>query len=115
MPDDHAQGRSRGGLTTKIHMPCDANGAPLRSLLSGGQASDISSAQAQLDESAIHQGNVANRVNVADQLAFLGLLEADIRNGRHFTTLPEGLAQAMLANANLSVNLDEDIEGDVAF
>ncbi|SDL15679.1 Transposase [Pseudomonas indica] len=43
-------GRSRGGLTTKIHMVCDANGVPLRFLLSPGQASDISNAQALLDQ-----------------------------------------------------------------
>lgn len=30
VPLDHAQGRSRGGLTTKIHITCDANGVPLR-------------------------------------------------------------------------------------
>lgn len=30
-PLDHALGRSRGRLTTKIHMVCDANGVPLRS------------------------------------------------------------------------------------
>ena len=46
--------------------------------------------------------------------AFLGLLEADIRCGRNLTTLPEDLAQTMLANANHSVNLDEDIDGEVA-
>jgi len=46
--------------------------------------------------------------------AFLGLLEADIRSGRNLTTLPEDLAQAMLANANHCVNLDEDIDGEVA-
>ncbi|HDS1679338.1 TPA: type II toxin-antitoxin system PrlF family antitoxin [Pseudomonas putida] len=46
--------------------------------------------------------------------AFLGLLEADIRSGRNLTTLPEDLAQAMFANANHSVNLDEDIDGEVA-
>ncbi|MFK0270534.1 AbrB/MazE/SpoVT family DNA-binding domain-containing protein [Pseudomonas asiatica] len=46
--------------------------------------------------------------------AFLGLLEADIRGGRNLTTLPEDLAQTMLANANHSVNLDEDIDGEVA-
>jgi transposase len=40
-PRDHVLGRSRGGLTTKIHMLCDANGVPLRFLLSGGQASDM--------------------------------------------------------------------------
>lgn len=46
--------------------------------------------------------------------AFLGLLEADIRSGRNLTTLPEHLAQTMLANANHSVNLDEDIDGEVS-
>ncbi|MEB6589102.1 MULTISPECIES: IS5 family transposase [Pseudomonas] len=52
-PADHALGRSRGGLTTKIHMLCDANGIPLRFLLSGGQASDIRYAQPLLDEVSI--------------------------------------------------------------
>ncbi|MDH0639293.1 MULTISPECIES: type II toxin-antitoxin system PrlF family antitoxin [Pseudomonas] len=46
--------------------------------------------------------------------AFLGLLEADIRAGRHVQALPEDLARAMLANAGRAVSLDEDIEGDVA-
>ncbi|WP_442964363.1 IS5 family transposase [Pseudomonas sp. KNUC1026] len=48
-PADHALGRSRGGFTTKIHMLCDANGIPLRFLLSGGNASDINYAQPLLD------------------------------------------------------------------
>ena len=52
-PSDHSLGRSRGGMTTKIHMLCDANGVPLRFLLSGGQASDISYAQTLLDEAYI--------------------------------------------------------------
>ena len=52
-PADHALGRNRGGLTTKIQMLCDANGTPLRFLLSGGQASDISYAQPLLDEVSI--------------------------------------------------------------
>jgi len=46
--------------------------------------------------------------------AFLGLLEADIRAGRHLQSLPEDLALAMLANIGQAVNLDEDIEGEVA-
>ena len=45
--------------------------------------------------------------------AFLGVLERDIRAGKHIRTLPEGLAQAMLANAGHAVNLDEAIDGDV--
>jgi transposase len=52
-PQDHALGRSRGGLTAKIHMLCDANGVPLKFLLSGGQASDIAYAQPLLDEAYI--------------------------------------------------------------
>lgn len=46
--------------------------------------------------------------------AFLGLLEADIRAGRNAQTLPEELARAMLANAGHAVDLDENIEGEVA-
>jgi antitoxin PrlF len=45
--------------------------------------------------------------------AFLALLEADIRAGRHVQSLPEDLAQAMLANSGYVENLDADIEGEV--
>ena len=36
-PEDHAIGRSRGGLSTKIHILCDRNGNPLHFLLTAGQ------------------------------------------------------------------------------
>lgn len=52
-PLDHALGRSRGGLKTKIHVLCDTNGIPLRFLLSGGQASNISYAQPLLHEAYV--------------------------------------------------------------
>lgn len=39
-PPDHAIGRSRGGLTTKIHQLCDGKGRPLVMLLGPGQGSD---------------------------------------------------------------------------
>lgn len=42
-------GRSRGGLTTKIHLLADTFGRPLRLLLTPGQAADITSAPALLD------------------------------------------------------------------
>jgi transposase len=38
---NQALGRSRGGLTTKIHVVADAQGRPLRFLLTGGEAHDI--------------------------------------------------------------------------
>ena len=39
-PPDHAVGRSRGGLSTKIHQLVDGNGFPLVTLLTPGQAGD---------------------------------------------------------------------------
>ncbi len=37
---DQALGRSRGGLSTKIHMVTDARGQPMSFILTGGQAGD---------------------------------------------------------------------------
>jgi len=41
-------GRSRGGLTTKIHVVVDANGLPLNVMISGGQQHDSQMAPALL-------------------------------------------------------------------
>src|ERR1044072_3800898 len=41
-----AVGRSRGGLTTKIHMACDSRGRPVLFLLAPGQSNDILAAPA---------------------------------------------------------------------
>ncbi|MFD0002594.1 IS5 family transposase [Streptomyces sp. NPDC127178] len=38
--NDHALGRSRGGLTTKIHLACDGRGRPLAVLVTPGQRHD---------------------------------------------------------------------------
>ena len=46
---DSALGRSRGGLSTKIHLAVDGQGRPVRILLSGGQRNDITQAPALLD------------------------------------------------------------------
>nr|WP_281256035.1 transposase [Amycolatopsis australiensis] len=39
-PGDHAIGRSRGGLTTKIHLARDGHGRPLSVALTGGNVND---------------------------------------------------------------------------
>ena len=36
-PEDHALGRSRGGLSSKIHILCDGQGHPLDVVITGGQ------------------------------------------------------------------------------
>ena len=46
--------------------------------------------------------------------SFLALLEKDIQSGRHITTLPDDLARTMLTVLGKRVDLNEDIEGDVA-
>ena len=38
--NDQSLGRSRGGLSTKIHMVCDAQERPLRFALTGGRSAD---------------------------------------------------------------------------
>ena len=45
--------------------------------------------------------------------AILDLLEKDISQGKHVGTLPNNLALAMLANRYRSVDLEEDINGEV--
>jgi IS5 family transposase len=42
---DRCLGRSRGGLTTKIHALVDRQGRPIKLQLTAGQKSDIASAQ----------------------------------------------------------------------
>lgn len=39
-PDDHTLGRSRGQLTTKIHLACNDNDRPLATLMTPGQRHD---------------------------------------------------------------------------
>ncbi|WP_435853965.1 IS5 family transposase [Streptomyces misionensis] len=48
-PDDHALGRSRGGLTSKIHLACDGRGRPLALLVTAGQRHDGIYAQPLLE------------------------------------------------------------------
>jgi len=43
-PDEEAIGRSRGGLSTKIHATVDALGNPTSFLLTPGQARDLAEA-----------------------------------------------------------------------
>ena len=61
-------GRSRGGLTTKIHALVDAEGRPIRLKLTEGQAHDGRSAADMLD--TVEQGNIllADRAYDSDAL-----------------------------------------------
>jgi transposase len=61
-------GRSRGGLTTKIHALVDANGLPILLTLTAGQAHDGRSAVAMLDGIGDRQILLADRGYDSDHL-----------------------------------------------
>jgi transposase len=61
-------GRSRGGLTTKIHALVDANGLPVTLKLTEGQAHDGRSAADMLDSLAAGQILLADRAYDSDAL-----------------------------------------------
>jgi transposase len=54
-------GRSRGGLTTKIHALVDADGRPVRLMLTPGQANDAPVAEALLEDLADGATLIADR------------------------------------------------------
>ena len=58
---DHAIGRSRGGLSTKIHAVVDQDGLPVRLLISPGQASDMGAVPQLLEGLPVPSTVVADR------------------------------------------------------
>ncbi|MDQ1153965.1 hypothetical protein QE389_001164 [Brevundimonas sp. SORGH_AS 993] len=58
---DHAIGRSRGGLSTKINALVDQDGLPLRIVLSAGQASDKAAVAELIDGLPPAKALVADR------------------------------------------------------
>ena len=61
-------GRSRGGLTTKVHALVDANGLPIALKLTAGQAHDGRSAQDMLDTVGAGDILLADRAYDSDAL-----------------------------------------------
>ena len=61
-------GRSRGGLTTKIHALVDAEGRPIRLKLTEGQAHDGASARDMLDGLGLGATLIADRAYDANWL-----------------------------------------------
>lgn len=52
-PADHGLGRSRGGLSTKIHLACEQRQKPLSILITAGQRGDSPQFQAVLEGIAV--------------------------------------------------------------
>ena len=73
--DDQPIGRSKGGLSTKIHALVDALGNPLRFLLTPGQAHDLIGADALLPQMAA-EGLIADKACDADERVLKPLASA---------------------------------------
>jgi transposase len=65
---DHSLGRSRGGLTTKIHVVVDAQGLPIRLGVTAGQAHDGQIAGALLDHLGPRTIVLADKAYDADRI-----------------------------------------------
>jgi transposase len=61
-------GRSRGGLTTKIHALVDAEGRPVRLELTAGQAGDAPAAETLLEELSSGTTLIADRAYDTDAI-----------------------------------------------
>jgi transposase len=65
---DHCLGRSRGGLTTKIHAVVDAQGLPIRLSLTAGQSHDGQAADDLLDHVGAGTIVLADKAYDADRI-----------------------------------------------
>jgi len=64
---DEAIGRSKGGLSTKIHATCDSLGNPTAFHLTAGQACDLEGADALIDELIKAESVLADKAYDADE------------------------------------------------
>jgi putative transposase len=92
-PDDHAIGRSRGGLTTKIHALTDQRQAPVMVRLTAGQAGDNPQLVPLLDDYAAacthHGGSGRDFELLADKAYSHPSTRAELRSRRITHTIPE--------------------------
>jgi len=65
--NDQAIGRSKGGLTTKIHTTCDALGNPTGFHLTAGQDHDLDGADALMDKLTVADAALADKAYDADE------------------------------------------------
>lgn len=75
-------GRSRGGLTTKIHALVDAEGLPIKLCLTPGQAHDGHSAEGLLSE--LREGSIF----LADRAYDSNALRDFVRNRKAWANIP---------------------------
>lgn len=93
-PAGHGIGRSRGGLTTKIHTAVDGSGRPLANVVTGGQRNDGAMLPEVLAEIAVPRrgpGRPRTRPDtvIADKAYSSGVTRRHLRRRRIGAVIPE--------------------------
>lgn len=92
-PAGHGIGRSRGGLTTKIHTAVDGNGRPLAVVVTGGQRNDGAMMAEVLDEIVVprHRGRARSRPDavIADRAYSSGVTRRLLRDRQITAVIPQ--------------------------
>ncbi|MCC0766393.1 IS5 family transposase [Micrococcus luteus] len=93
-PPGHGIGRSRGGLTTKIHHAVDGRGRPLAAIVTGGQRNDGAVLAQVLAEIHVpRRGPGAARTRpeavIADRAYATGVIRTELRRRRIRAVIPD--------------------------
>ncbi|MFD7734742.1 IS5 family transposase [Kitasatospora phosalacinea] len=97
---DHALGRSRGGLSTKLHLACDGRGRPLGFVLTGGNRNDCTCFEAVMADIRVPRigpGRPRTRPDhvIADKGYSSRRIRAYLRRRGIRHTIPERADQAL--------------------
>lgn len=98
-PPGHGIGRSRGGLTTKIHQAVDGHGRPLAMIVTGGQRNDgamLTEVLAELHAPPTRTRSSAYSTGcvLADRAYATGVIRTELRRRGINTVIPDKRDQA---------------------
>ena len=93
-PPGHGIGRSRGGLTTKIHHAVDGRGRPLATIVTGGQRNDgavLAQVLAEIHVPRTGGGRARSlpEAVIADRAYATGVIRTELRRRRITAVIPE--------------------------
>lgn len=93
-PPGHGIGRSRGGLTTKIHQVVDGRGRPLAAIVTGGQRNDgavLTQVLAEIHVPRLGPGRARSRPGavIADRAYAAGVIRTELRRRGITAVIPQ--------------------------
>ncbi|MCV7532386.1 IS5 family transposase [Micrococcus luteus] len=91
-PPGHGIGRSRGGLTTKIHHAVDGRGRPLAAIVTGGQRNDgavLAQVLAEIQIPRLGAARARPEAVIADRAYATGVIRNELRRRRITAVIPE--------------------------